>query len=239
MQGSLLHKRHLNADLSEERGGAAQPACQTAGRVGPSGGIPAGLGQDGEKLRRRTLPTAVRFHQVANRVGDRVRLDDLVDSAGMALPVGSFEGAVCPQRAFARRYPMGKVGHAGQPRQSLPGQGRQTTGDGVEKGTENLGTLLAERVPQVMFGPPLTLTDCLEGDEDGAVGEVGPADHVLDAVEDNGSGCVEENFVPVGVELAGGKPAAGSEATEGVGEPPGKIGNVVEGEDMSIAGGDK
>ena len=60
------------------------------------------------------------------------------------------------------------------------------------------------------------LRDRLERQKQGPVGEIGPGDDVLDAVQDHRPAGVEQHLVLVGVELAHSEATAGGEPAQGV-----------------------
>ena len=83
------------------------------------------------------------------------------------------------------------------------------------------------------------LWDRLQGQEYGAIGQIGPGHDILDPVQDHRAGGVEQHFVLVGVELAHREAAACGETAERVGYPGRQARHIVEGEHMAVAGGDE
>ena len=72
-----------------------------------------------------------------------------------------------------------------------------------------------------------------------AVGEIGAGDDILDAVENDRAGGLEQHLVLVGVELAHREAAAARQPAERVGEPCAAGGQVVKGQHMAVVGGDE
>jgi hypothetical protein len=78
-----------------------------------------------------------------------------------------------------------------------------------------------------------------QGQKDGAVRQIRPRDDVFDAVQNGRPGSLKQNLVLVGLELADRKAAAARKAAQGIGDPMWKIGQIVESQEMAIAGGDE
>jgi hypothetical protein len=66
--------------------------------------------------------------------------------------------------------------------------------------------------------------------------QIRPADHLLDAVQQDGARRVRQNLLIIGVKLPYREAAAGRQAAEGVGKPIGQAGQVVECEDIAVVG---
>ena len=67
---------------------------------------------------------------------------------------------------------------------------------GVEQHAKDARSLGLERGPQFLLGSAVFFRDRLQRQEHGAVGEVGPGDDLLDAVEDHRPLGVEKYLVP-------------------------------------------
>ena len=68
------------------------------------------------------------------------------------------------------------------------------------------------------------------------VPQIRPADHLLDAVQQDGARRVKQNLLIIGVKLPYREAAAGCKTAEGVGKPIGQAGQVVECEDIAVVG---
>jgi hypothetical protein len=55
--------------------------------------------------------------------------------------------------------------------------------DCIEHGAKNVGPYELELAPKLALGTPLRISNRSEGEENGAVAEIRPADHLLDAVQ--------------------------------------------------------
>ena len=110
---------------------------------------------------------------------------------------------------------------------------------GVEQHTKDPRALRVERGPEFLLRAAAFFRDRLQRQEHGAVGKVGPGDDLLDAVEDHRPRGVEQHLILVAVELAHSKATAGCQPAKRVGNPPRQARHVVEGQYMTIAGGDE
>jgi hypothetical protein len=72
----------------------------------------------------------------------------------------------------------------------------------IEQRPQQARTGELEFLPKFLLRPPLYLREGGQGQKEGAVGEIGTADDIFDAVEDDRAGGVEQHLVLVGVELA-------------------------------------
>jgi hypothetical protein len=87
--------------------------------------------------------------------------------------------------------------------------------------------------------PALPFGNRCEHQQDGAVREIGTSNDLLDAVEHDGSGGGKQNFVLIGEQPTGGKGTAARQTAEGVRQPGRQAAEIVEGEDVAIAGSDE
>ena len=76
--------------------------------------------------------------------------------------------------------------------------------------------------------------DGWQDQEKGAIGEVGPTNDVLDAIEKNRPRGLKQHLVCVGVELAQPKARAGGEPAKRIGQRMGQTRQIVEGKHMRI-----
>jgi hypothetical protein len=73
--------------------------------------------------------------------------------------------------------------------------------------------------PELGLGAPLFLRKGRQGQENGAVGEIGSADDVLNAVQQDWAGGLEQHLLVVRIEPPQRETAAAGEPAERVGEP--------------------
>jgi len=114
-----------------------------------------------------------------------------------------------------------------------PIHGAEGGGDGRAEGGEDVGPRLLENSEKAIFGAG---GEGREGDGEGAAGEIGRARPALGDGEEDGAlvvlldwfGAGAGGFAEVGAE-------AGGEAAEGIGEPRGEGGEVIEGENPVMA----
>ena len=74
------------------------------------------------------------------------------------------------------------------------------------------------------------------GQKNGSIAQIRPTDHLFDAVQQDGARCLEQHLLIIGVELPDGEAAPGRNTAEGIGEPVGQGGKVVEGEEIAVVG---
>ena len=113
----------------------------------------------------------------------------------------------------------------------------QAVHDRVEQGAEDAGPRDFELTPKLALRTPLRLSNGRQGQKNRPVPQIRPADHLLDAVQEDRACCFKQHLLIVGVELPYGEAAAGGEAAEGVGEPVGQAGQIVEREQIAVIGG--
>src|SRR5215471_9451965 len=90
-----------------------------------------------------------------------------------------------------------------------------------------------------MLGPAPGLREVGERQKQGAVGKIRTADHILDAVEDDRAGRIEQYLVLVGVELADCKTASARQPAKCIREPRGQGRQVVKCQHMAVVGSDE
>ena len=106
---------------------------------------------------------------------------------------------------------MSEVGHTRQIRRPDLGKALEAGRDRIEQGAENRRVRSLEGRPNLFFRLPVLAADRLANGENRALGEVGPLDDLLDAIEDDRTGAGEHKLVGVGVELAHAEPGPGGE----------------------------
>jgi hypothetical protein len=121
----------------------------------------------------------------------------------------------------------------------VSGQPLEAQHHGVEQHTKDTRAFGVEGGPQFLLRSAVFFRDRLQRQEHGAVGEVGPGDDLLDAVEDHRPRGVEQHLVLVGVKLAHREATAGCQPAKRVGNPTRQTRNVVEDQHVAVAGGDE
>src|SRR6516164_3434925 len=71
------------------------------------------------------------------------------------------------------------------------------------------------------------------------VGKIRTSNDLLDPVENDGSGGGKQNFLLIGEQPTGRKSTAAGQTAEGVRQPGRQAAEIVEGEDVAIAGSDE
>ena len=107
----------------------------------------------------------------------------------------------------------------------------------IEEGAEDAGPRDFELAPKLGLRTPLRLGNGRQGQKNRPVAQIRPADHLLDAVQQDRARRFKQHLLIVGVELPYGEAAAGREPAEGVGEPVGQAGEIVECEEIAVIGG--
>jgi hypothetical protein len=95
-----------------------------------------------------------------------------------------------------------------------------------------------ERLPQLRLAAPGALADHRQLDDDRAVGGIGAARQVRDAVQQDRARRVEKHFLGVGVQLAGAEAAAGRKPAQRVRQIAVHARQIVKGDDVRGLGGD-
>ena len=78
-----------------------------------------------------------------------------------------------------------------------------------------------------------------ERQQDGAIGKIRAGDDILDPVEHDGSGGRKQNFVLISEQPTCRKGAAARQAAEAIRQPGRQAAEIVEGQDVAVAGGDE
>ena len=82
----------------------------------------------------------------------------------------------------------------------------------IEERAQNLRPRELELPPERLLRTALRFGDRVKRQQDGAVGEIGPGDDILDAVENDRPGGRKQHLVLIGVELADREGAAARRA---------------------------
>jgi hypothetical protein len=85
--------------------------------------------------------------------------------------------------------------------------------------------------------PALPFRDRCEHQQDSAIGKIGTSNDLLDPLENDGSGGGKQNFVLIGEQPTGQKSTAAGQTAERVRQPGRRAVEIVEGDDMAVAGG--
>src|SRR6266568_3293742 len=99
---------------------------------------------------------------------------------------------------------------------------------GVEQRSQKARARELEGTPKLPLGASATVGDGRQGQEKGAIGEVWPADDILNAIEKNRACCLKQHLVCVRVELAQPEARAGGEPAKGVRQRMGQARQIVE-----------
>src|SRR5262249_45296273 len=197
-----------------EGAGIFWPACAPFPDI-----VTCKIGDNTQKVRGGSRPTATLRHEFADANCYRVRLDNAFDCGFAGRIIGTRKGAPRPHCCSASRGPQGEVCHSRQAREANTGQGPQSMHCGSEQRAQDIGSRDLEFAPKLTLGAPLLLTNWRQGQKNGAVGQICSADDVLDAIYEQRPGSLEKHLVFVGIELTYRETAAAREPTERVGEP--------------------
>src|SRR5215831_20833364 len=96
-----------------------------------------------------------------------------------------------------------------------------------------------ELLPKRMLRPALPFGNRCEHQQDSAVGKIGAGDDILDPVENDGAGDGKKNFVMISEQPTCGKGTAARQAAEGIRQPGRQAAEIVEGQDVTVAGRDE
>jgi hypothetical protein len=92
----------------------------------------------------------------------------------------------------------------------------------VEQSAQDEWSRLLERAPKFGLRPALRVPDRCQRKKNCAVGQIRPADNILDAVQENRARGLEQHFLVIRIELPYGEAATACEATECVRGPSGQ-----------------
>src|SRR5439155_6306089 len=93
-----------------------------------------------------------------------------------------------------------------------------------------------ELPPKRSLRPALPFGNRCEHQQDSAVRKIGTSNDLLDPVENDGSGGGKQDFVLIGEQPTRRKSTAARQAAEGVRQPRRQAAEIVEGEDVAVAG---
>src|SRR5947209_14865029 len=112
-------------------------------------------------------------------------------------------------------------------------------GGRIKERAENARSCELELPPERSLRPALPFGNRCERQQDGAVRKIRTSNDLLDPVENDGSGGGKQDFVLIGEQPTGRKSTAARQAAEGVRQPERQAAEIVEGEDVAIAGRDE
>src|SRR5262249_2024104 len=122
-------------------------------------------------------------HECTHASGYGIRLDDALDGGSAVYSIRRSKSAGRPERRFTGRGPEREVCHARQRLEANVTQGSQPLRHGIEQGGKNVGSYELEVAPKLVLGTPLRICNRSQGEENGSVAEIRPADPLLDAVQ--------------------------------------------------------
>jgi hypothetical protein len=109
---------------------------------------------------------------------------------------------------------------------------------GVEQRSQDARSRELELTPKLPLHPSPTVGDGWQCPAKGAIGEVGPADDIVNAIEKNRARRLKQHLVCVRVELSQPEARAPGQPAKGVRQRMGQARQIVERKDMRIVGGD-
>src|SRR6516162_11854678 len=106
----------------------------------------------------------------------------------------------------------------------------------VEERAKDVRAGELELPPKRILRPSLPLGNRCKHQQDSAVGKVGAADDILDAIENDRPGGGKKNFVLIGEQPTCREGTATRQPAEGIRQPGRQATEIVEGEDVAVAG---
>src|SRR5262245_19982366 len=105
---------------------------------------------------------------------------------------------------------------------------------GIEQGAKNVGPYKLELAPKLPLRTPLRISNWGQSQKDRPVAQIRPANYVLDAIEEDRARRFKQHLLLVSVELPYREAAAAREPAEGIGEPIGQAGEIIECEQIAV-----
>jgi hypothetical protein len=143
------------------------------------------IGAGAQEIRSISRPRAAGRHNLPYPSGYWINVDQVLDRGSSVCLIRARERATRPQRRFACRGPQREVCHPGKLFQVDSRHVAQAARRSVEQRSQDTRSRDLEVTPKLPFGASATVGDGWQGQEKGAIGEVGPANDVLDAIEKN------------------------------------------------------
>jgi hypothetical protein len=109
----------------------------------------------------------------------------------------------------------------------------------IEERAKNARSGELELPPKRSLRPALPFGNRCEHQQDSAVRKIGTSNDLLDPVENDGSGGGKQNFVLISEQPTGRKSTAARQSAEGVRQSGRQAAEIVEGQDVAIAGSDE
>src|SRR6516164_520563 len=106
----------------------------------------------------------------------------------------------------------------------------------IEERAKDVRSCELELPPKRILWPALPLGYRCEHQQDSAVGKVGAGNDILDAVENDGACSHKQNFVLIAEQPTCGKGTTARQAAEGIRQPGWQAAEVVESQDVAVAG---
>ena len=136
------------------------------------------------------------------RFRDRVRLDSVGYYISYVPAIGGHERTVFPECALTGDAPGCEVSHSWQCREANIGEHLQAMDHCIEQCTKDARFCLIEAYPELALGPPLIFGDDCQGEHQRPIGEIAPADDVVDRRQDDWAHRIKQCFLIVSVESA-------------------------------------
>jgi hypothetical protein len=185
---TLTTEGKLDAQCSKDGLRATQPTSEGARVLRPSRG-PA---RDSEirqvctgtqEVRSSSRPRAAVRHNLLHLSGYWINVDQVLDRGSPVCLIGPRERASRPECRFTCCGPEREVCHPGKLFEVNTRQVAQTARRSVEQRSQEPRSRDLEVTPNLPLGASATVSDGRQGQEKGAIGEVRPADDILDAIE--------------------------------------------------------
>src|SRR5437660_5474643 len=106
----------------------------------------------------------------------------------------------------------------------------------IQERAKNARSCELELPPKRGLRPALPFGNRCEHQQDSAVGKIWTSNDLLDPVENDGSGCGKQNFVLIREQPTCGEGTAAGQPAEGIRQPGRQAAEIVESEDVAIAG---
>jgi hypothetical protein len=94
-----------------------------------------------------------------------------------------------------------------------------------------------ELAPKLGLGTPVLLANRPQGQKNRPIGQIQPANDILDAVQEGGARRLEQHLFIIRVELPDRETALARKPAERIREPGSQAGQVIEGEEVAVLGG--
>src|SRR5215471_6928138 len=241
----LAAEHNLNPKRAKRGLCPTQPASECPGtpwpaRPNPSGpSIAANIHADPQKVGCASRPLRSVGHELAHIGRYGVGVDDVLDRVAPVIIISGFKGTRGSKCALAGCGPEREISHARQAPEAYMRQHAYSMRGRIEERAKNMRSGELELPPKRSLRPVLSFGNWSEHQQDSAVRKIGTSNDLLDPVENDGSGGCKQNFVLIGEQPTGRKSTAARQTAEGVRQPRRQAAEIVEGEDVAIAGSDE